>query len=253
MLAAMRRRAKRKTKFENHMEKLGFCTFLHCFCASQYTFSPHPASGPYSLIKFYYAAQRWVQPDQFFDLESQSRYTFYRNCFLPLFLYPAANSMLAAANAAFLAEEYAEALRMWTEVLDAVDTRSQYALHTNRGAALERLGRPQEAIEAYNAALATNPRHLEALHNRGVAYRGLGRHEEALSSFVEALGIDASFLPSLRAKTETLVSLNRLEEAIAAASESVKQAPQDAGPVADRAFALLKNKRCVGRRLNGKK
>ena len=132
--------------------------------------------------------------------------------------------------------------RPW-QALDSVDAESRFALHTNRGAALERLGRLREAIAAYDAALATHPHHVEALHNRGVALRGVGDSDAALASFDATLGVDAEFLPSMRARTETLVALGRLDDAIAAASASMHRALGDAGPVTDRAFALLKAKR----------
>ena len=44
----------------------------------------------------------------------------------------------------------------------------KYVINTNRGAALERLGRFDEAIAAYDAALAAKPDYAEAWHNRGV-------------------------------------------------------------------------------------
>jgi tetratricopeptide (TPR) repeat protein len=52
--------------------------------------------------------------------------------------------------------------------LNAVGSEHHYALHTNRGAALERLGRIEDAIKAYDEALTSKPDHVEALHNRGV-------------------------------------------------------------------------------------
>lgn len=75
---------------------------------------------------------------------------------------------LEQASQAFMAGNFQEALDVWTTTLSVVENEHHYALHTNRGAALERLGRIQDAIEAYDQALQSKPDHVEALHNRGV-------------------------------------------------------------------------------------
>ena len=97
-----------------------------------------------------------------------------------------------------------------------------------------------EAIEEYNSALSLNSQHYDALHNRGCAYHLLGRLEYALSSFRQALSINAEFYPSIRGEAACLISLQRWEEAAASSSVAIGQRPSDFGPLADRAFALLK-------------
>jgi tetratricopeptide (TPR) repeat protein len=96
-----------------------------------------------------------------------------------------------------------------------------------------------EAIDEYNAALSLNSQHYDALHNRGCAYRLLGRLEYALISFRQALSIN-QFYPALRGESACLISLHRWEEAATSASFAIAQHPSDPGPLADRAFALLK-------------
>ena len=53
----------------------------------------------------------------------------------------------------------------------------------NRGNALHGLVRYEEALSAYDQALAARPDYTAALNNRGNALQSLKRHEEALASF----------------------------------------------------------------------
>ena len=56
----------------------------------------------------------------------------------------------------------------------------------NRGNALQGWLRHDEALAAYDQALALRPDYPEALNNRGNALQELKRHEEALASFDKA-------------------------------------------------------------------
>jgi predicted O-linked N-acetylglucosamine transferase (SPINDLY family) len=57
----------------------------------------------------------------------------------------------------------------------------------NRGRALQDLGRFDEALQSYDAALAVAPDYAAALNNRGNVLRGLRRNDEALESYNRAL------------------------------------------------------------------
>jgi tetratricopeptide (TPR) repeat protein len=50
----------------------------------------------------------------------------------------------------------------------------------NLGVALEDRGRPKEALSAYEAALRTDPRHVDAHHNAAALFRRFGRRADAL-------------------------------------------------------------------------
>src|ERR1039458_125856 len=57
----------------------------------------------------------------------------------------------------------------------------------NRGSALASLGRGEQALADFDAALALMPSHPAALYNRGNALSALGRYVEALAAFDRAL------------------------------------------------------------------
>ena len=57
------------------------------------------------------------------------------------------------------------------------------------GNALKEQGKLEEAIEAYNKALAIKPDYAEAYNNMGVTLRGQIKLEEAIAAYNKALDI----------------------------------------------------------------
>ena len=84
----------------------------------------------------------------------------------------------------------------------------------NKGVALSRLGRYQEAIQCYDEALEIDPRHVNAWANKGAALSRLGRHAEALQCYDKALEIDPRNVNAWGNKGLNLNSVGRYQEAI---------------------------------------
>lgn len=80
--------------------------------------------------------------------------------------------------------------------------------HLLRGRLLERVERKDEALTAYDAALAREPRHIEALLAKGLLLRDLGRRDEALKAFKGALAI-APQLDEAKALAQEIEKLSR--------------------------------------------
>jgi tetratricopeptide (TPR) repeat protein len=85
-----------------------------------------------------------------------------------------------------------------------------------KGVALGNLGRYEDAIAAWDAALAIKPVGHEALYNKGVALGNLGRHEDAIATWDAALAIKPDGHEAFNNKGVALDELGRYEEAIAA-------------------------------------
>jgi tetratricopeptide (TPR) repeat protein len=61
--------------------------------------------------------------------------------------------------------------------------------HYNRGNVLQSINRQEEALAAYDQALAIAPGHTEALNNRSNVLIHLNRLEDALASYDQALAL----------------------------------------------------------------
>jgi len=84
----------------------------------------------------------------------------------------------------------------------------------NKGASLEALTRPEEALACYDRALEINPHFEVAWNNKGKALDTLERPEDALACFDRALEINPLYAPAWTDKTVVLNALGRIEEAL---------------------------------------
>lgn len=117
------------------------------------------------------------------------------------------------------------------------DLSNKATMYANRGAALNKLQRYDEACVAYEEALKAKPDHVQSLHNRGVSLRYLKRYEYALDAFSEAVKADPTYYTSWCGKCDVLKDLKRFEEAVEAASEAIKVDSNQTGGYLNRAVA----------------
>src|SRR5262249_11928885 len=61
--------------------------------------------------------------------------------------------------------------------------------HYNRGNALRKMGRIEDAIASFDRAIAIRPDDVDALHNRGSALEILFRFEEAIAGYERVLAM----------------------------------------------------------------
>ena len=91
------------------------------------------------------------------------------------------DQLLARARERFAAGDWYGTLYVADEVLEEAPTFAD--AHQIRGVALALLGRPADALAAFDAALARNPAYVDALVHRGLVLAELGRGDEASESF----------------------------------------------------------------------
>ena len=85
---------------------------------------------------------------------------------------------------------------------------------TNRGAALNRLGRYEEACYAFRRAVALDPRDIAAFANLAAALQGLGRSLEAIDAADRAIALNPRIAPAHATRANALYGLGRNAEAI---------------------------------------
>jgi hypothetical protein len=109
----------------------------------------------------------------------------------------------------------------------------------DRGNALAKLDRPEEAVAAFGRALALAPGSVEALVNRGMALRRLGRHSAALADFDRVLAAVPGQPELLSNRAMTLAALGRDGEALVAWQGVLTAEPANEVARMGRARALL--------------
>jgi tetratricopeptide (TPR) repeat protein len=80
-------------------------------------------------------------------------------------------------------------------------------VHNRRGDALLLLGKPEEALNAFNAALALTPDDAYVLYNRGAALLRLDRKDEAKADFTKVAAEGTKQLGARKLATEALAEL----------------------------------------------
>lgn len=103
----------------------------------------------------------------------------------------------------------------------------------------EFLGDLQDAVAAFDQALALEPKHLRALQQRGLALALLERHEDALDSFVAAASLAPADADLHLAVAQSLTKLGRPEAALASFDEVLRLRPGDDEALFSRATTLM--------------
>ncbi|MBF0587578.1 MAG: tetratricopeptide repeat protein [Magnetococcales bacterium] len=106
------------------------------------------------------------------------------------------------------------------------------------GAALQSLGRWEEAEACYRKAITIRPRFASLHSDLGAAIKGQGRLKEALTSFNTALKYDARLLPALCNYGQTLTDLGRPQEALRYLRKALKLQPDFADALGNLGDAL---------------
>jgi tetratricopeptide (TPR) repeat protein len=121
---------------------------------------------------------------------------------------------------------YVEAIAAYDAAL-AADPRLGFVF-SNRGTALQALGRLEEALASHDRAVALLPRSAEAHFCRANALRVLGRAHDALAAFDAALSQNQLYGPAWANRGNTLLDLGRAAEAVEAHQRALATMPRNA-------------------------
>ncbi|WP_138500418.1 tetratricopeptide repeat protein [Nostoc sp. PA-18-2419] len=91
----------------------------------------------------------------------------------------------------------------------------------NRGIALTSLHRYKDAVASYDRAIAIKPDKDEAWYNRGIALTSLQRYQDAVASYNQALSIKPNKYEALTNRGIALTKLKRYQDAIASYNQAI--------------------------------
>jgi len=117
-----------------------------------------------------------------------------------------------------------EALAAYDQAV-ALDPSNSGA-YSGRGYMLNVLGRPEEALAAHKQAITLSPRNSYVHTGRGVTLRILGWLEEALAAHDHAIALNCCISEAYDNRGITLRDLGRHEEALAAHDQAIALNPQ---------------------------
>jgi len=111
-------------------------------------------------------------------------------------------------------------------------------VHNLLGQALDRLGKPPEALKCFDAAIAVDPKFAEAHGNRANILADARMPEEALKSFDHALAINPNSPTDLLNRGALLQDLGRHAEALESYDKALTIVPNAPNVMMNRANAL---------------
>jgi protein O-GlcNAc transferase len=113
----------------------------------------------------------------------------------------------------------------------------------NLGNTLRGAKRFEDALAAYDKAIALRPDYADALYNRGITLMDLRRFEEALASYDKVIALEPGYAKALNNRGNVLQVLKRFEQAVASYDRAVAVEPGYIDAFYNRGMALQELKR----------
>jgi tetratricopeptide (TPR) repeat protein len=112
-------------------------------------------------------------------------------------------------------------------------------IYNNRGAILQMIRRPEEALASYDQAVTLKPDYANAWFNRGGALKQLNRFEEALASYDQAIALKPGHAEAHNNRGVLLQQMRRFDEAIASYDQAIAAKSDHAAAHNNRGTALM--------------
>jgi len=120
-----------------------------------------------------------------------------------------ARQIVARGISAWERDDFESAVEAFKEVLE--DFPEFADVQNKAGLCLAMLGRLDEALEHFDAALVANVTYAEAHLNRGIILNDLGRHQEAYSAFSKAGELDVRDSPAFPSEVGNRIAVTHAQ------------------------------------------
>ncbi len=110
--------------------------------------------------------------------------------------------------------------------IDNINSPNSSKAWNNKGSALYKLNKSDEAIKAYDKAIEINPQISETWNNKGIALYELNRSDEAMKAYDKAIEINPNNSDAWYNKGLVLYKLNKQYEAMKAYDKVIEIDPQ---------------------------
>ncbi len=138
-------------------------------------------------------------------------------------------------------EKFKEAINKWSDIAssaaEASDNNLAARSRLSVGFLLEKQGKLQDAIAAYNEVLHLKPDYATAYFNRGNAKNKLKKFLPAIADFNEALRFKSDYAAAYNNRGTAKISLGQHKAAIADFNEAIRLKPDHVGAYNNRGHA----------------
>ena len=107
-----------------------------------------------------------------------------------------------------------DSIRLWSYVIEKEPERFSTA-YLNRGAAFEKIGQRERAIQDYDKAIELNALDFQAYFNRGVALENMGQLGKAIQDFDRAIALKHDDSQMLVARGLAYLNVGQIERGVA--------------------------------------
>lgn len=139
-------------------------------------------------------------------------------------------------------ERHEDAIAAWHRVsyLEEIRKKAEDASFWHHwGDHLQKLRQDQEALVAYEKAIALHPEDDRTWHNLGSTLAKLGRYQEALAAYEKAIALNPKDAKNWRNFGYTLNELGRYQEALVALEKAIALKPEDSKNWQNLCFTLM--------------
>jgi tetratricopeptide (TPR) repeat protein len=136
--------------------------------------------------------------------------------------------------------DHQKAVELFTQALDSgeLTTMNRARSFNNRGLALLRLGKADQALADFDRALETAPKLVSAYYNRSLALAAQQKWSEALAAVERAISLDPQPAEFYFQRGNLRAAQNELEPALADFRAALERDPEFADALANQALIL---------------